>query len=143
MPPGPVKISHNKDGRQRQLYRFLVSRPSPLPSRWIRYCCFGGVVCLGGGGLVLAFWENYLWNEEQCVILHMKRESCCLRDEDLSVNKNAFQWDEYRPLVDRIPACTMAGGCTCLGGGGTFPGGFPPGGCTSSGGTCPGLPPPS
>ena len=24
--------------------------------------------------------------------------------------KNAFQWDAYRPLVDRIPACTAGGG---------------------------------
>ena len=26
------------------------------------------------------------------------------------LNKNAFQWDAYRPFVDRIPACTVAGG---------------------------------
>ena len=26
-------------------------------------------------------------------------------------NKNAFQWDAYRPLVDRIPARTGQGGC--------------------------------
>ena len=26
-PPGPVKIGHKKDGRQRQLHRFHVSRP--------------------------------------------------------------------------------------------------------------------
>ena len=25
-------------------------------------------------------------------------------------NKNAFQWDAYRPLVDRIPACTAQEG---------------------------------
>ena len=25
-------------------------------------------------------------------------------------NKNAFQWDAYHPLVDRIPACTGQGG---------------------------------
>ena len=36
-PPGPVKIGHKKDGRQRQPHRFHVSRP-PLPGRWIRYC---------------------------------------------------------------------------------------------------------
>ena len=35
-PPGPVKISHKKDGRQRRLHRFHVSQP-PLPGRWIRY----------------------------------------------------------------------------------------------------------
>ena len=29
--------------------------------------------------------------------------------------KNAFQWDVYRSLVDHIPACTVVGGCTCLG----------------------------
>ena len=29
-------------------------------------------------------------------------------------NKNAFQWDAYRPLVDHIPECT-AWGCTCQG----------------------------
>ena len=27
------------------------------------------------------------------------------------LNKNAFQWDAYRPLVDRIPACTVQAGC--------------------------------
>ena len=36
-PTGPVKISHKKDGRQRQLHGFHVSRPPPLPGRWIRY----------------------------------------------------------------------------------------------------------
>ena len=36
-PPGPVKISHKKDGRRRQLHKFHVSR-SPLPGHWIRYC---------------------------------------------------------------------------------------------------------
>ena len=36
-PPGPVKISHKKDGRRRRPHRFPVSRP-PLPGRWIRYC---------------------------------------------------------------------------------------------------------
>ena len=35
-PPGPVKISHKKDGRQRRSHRFHVSWP-PLPGRWIRY----------------------------------------------------------------------------------------------------------
>ena len=40
-----------------------------------------------------------------------------------SKHKNAFQWDAYRPLVDRIPACIVQGElhlprgrCTCLGG---------------------------
>ena len=34
--PGPVKISHTKDGRQRRPHRFHVSRPPPT-GRWIRY----------------------------------------------------------------------------------------------------------
>ena len=25
---------------------------------------------------------------------------------EISLNKNAFQWDAYHPLVDRIPVCT-------------------------------------
>ena len=29
-------------------------------------------------------------------------------------NKNAFQWDAYRPLVDHIPACTGQEGCVCI-----------------------------
>ena len=37
-PAGPVKISHQKDGRWRRPHRFHVSRPLPLPGRWIRYC---------------------------------------------------------------------------------------------------------
>ena len=37
-------------------------------------------------------------------------------------NKNAFQWDAYRPLVDRIPACTVQGGvCLCSSGGAVYP----------------------
>ena len=35
-PPGPVKISHKKDGHQRRPHRFHVSQP-PLPSSWIHY----------------------------------------------------------------------------------------------------------
>ena len=47
--------------------------------------------------------------------------------EPINSNENAFEWDAYRPLVDHIPACTVAGGgwvgvpvggCTCLGAGG-------------------------
>ena len=33
-------------------------------------------------------------------------------------NKNAFQWDAYRPLVDRIPACTAERGGSASGPGG-------------------------
>ena len=32
-----------------------------------------------------------------------------------SPNKNAFQWDAYRPLVDRIPACTAQEGVSTQG----------------------------
>ena len=45
-------------------------------------------------------------------------------------NKNTFQWDAYRPLVDRIPACTTKVGF-CLWFGGVCPEGvstFGPGG---------------
>ena len=35
--PCPVKIGHKKDGRQRRPHRFHVSRPPPLPGRWIRH----------------------------------------------------------------------------------------------------------
>ena len=31
--PGPLKISHKKDGRRRQLHRFHASRPPPQASR--------------------------------------------------------------------------------------------------------------
>ena len=31
-PPGPVKISHKKDGRQRRPHRFHVSWPPPYPA---------------------------------------------------------------------------------------------------------------
>ena len=58
-------------------------------------------------------------------------------------NKNAFQWDAYRPLVDLIPACTVAGGGwegvylprgVYLPGGCTCPGWvYLPGGCTCLG----------
>ena len=48
----------------------------------------------------------------------------CQTDVSVTENlkKNAFQWDAYRPLIDHIPACTVAGG------------GYPPGGCTCPGG---------
>ena len=39
--------------------------------------------------------------------------------------KNAFQWDAYRRLVDRIPACTVQG-CMSASGGGCLPGGYLP-----------------
>ena len=55
---------------------------------------------------------------------------------EIKINKNAFQWDAYRPLVDRIPPCTAwrgvypsmhwAGGCL-------------PGECLPRGGVCLGV----
>ena len=35
--PHPVRTSHEKDGHQKWLHRFHVSRPPP-PRLWIRYC---------------------------------------------------------------------------------------------------------
>ena len=76
---------------------------------------------------------------------------CCL---NLKINKNAFQWDAYRPLVDRIPACTGQGrgclpvGCllegVCLGGiyleGGVCLGGVCPGEVSAQGRCLPLVP---
>ena len=47
------------------------------------------------------------------------------------LNKIAFQWDTYHPLVDRIPACT--------GQGDVCPGGCVPRGCLPRGGVCRGV----
>ena len=55
-------------------------------------------------------------------------------------NKNALQWDAYRPLVDRIPACTVAGGKVTAQGGVPAQGVYLPGGCTCLGSTCLGVP---
>ena len=57
--------------------------------------------------------------------------------------KIAFQWDAYRPLVDRIPTCTAQGGVPTRGvflPGGWYLGGVPAqgDGCTCWGCTCPG-----
>ena len=49
MPPGPVKISHKKDGRQGRPHKFHVSRPPTLPGRWIRYCNSSTFMCVPGG----------------------------------------------------------------------------------------------
>ena len=53
------------------------------------------------------------------------------------LNKNALQWDAFRPLVDRIPACTVAGGVPAWAG-------VPAQGevyLARRGGACPGTPP--
>ena len=50
----------------------------------------------------------------------------------LQINKNAFQWDAYRPLVDRIRNIHRGGGVSAQGGvypGGVCPRGFCPGVC--------------
>ena len=54
-----------------------------------------------------------------------------MKEELKKKNKNAFQWDTYRPLVDCIPACTGKGGCipAFTGQGGVCPGGVCLGGC--------------
>ena len=39
-----------------------------------------------------------------------------MRNMDVIENKNAFQWDAYRPLVDRIPACIVQGAVSAQGG---------------------------
>ena len=62
---------------------------------------------------------------------------CTLHAIFISRNKNAFQWDAYRPLVDRIPAYTVQGG-VCLGGVSAPWGCLPRGVCP--GGVCPGGP---
>ena len=81
------------------------------------------------------------------------REQFCYKYNTNSLhNKNAFQWDAYRPLVDRIPPCTVRGvegglplvlWGVCLplvlGRGVYAQGGIWPGGCLSLvlGGVCP------
>ena len=57
-----------------------------------------------------------------------------MREINKCFNKNAFQWDAYCPLVDRIPACTVGG--VYLSGGVYLPGGVSAWECT-----CPGTPP--
>ena len=63
-------------------------------------------------------------------------EMCTCGVERLN-DKNAFQWVAYRPLVDHIPACTVARGVY-------LPGGYLPWGCICQGRylprwcTCPG-----
>ena len=44
-PPGPVKISHKKDGRQRQPHRFHVSRPPPHFTRLLETLLISLNVC--------------------------------------------------------------------------------------------------
>ena len=87
-----------------------------------RGLCPGGL-CPGG--------RDPLYGNEQVV---------CIKLECILVNKNAFQWDAYCPLVNCIPACTVVGGVS-VGGvpalGGTYPGGvLARGWCT-----CRGTPP--
>ena len=59
----------------------------------------------GGGRFGMAECYQFLLIQVAMKVSHVKR---CLIDTN--VNKNAFQWDAYRPLVDRIPACTWQEG---------------------------------
>ena len=50
------------------------------------------------------------WVTEMGTVLWQRGEVFILRwQRNGRLNKNAFQWDAYRPLVDRIPACTGQG----------------------------------
>ena len=63
-------------------------------------------------------------------------EMCTCGVERLN-DKNAFQWDAYRPLVDHIPACTVARGVYMPGvylPAGTCPGVYLPGEVPTQGG---------
>ena len=77
-------------------------------------------------------------------------QTCDLLSANYSLNKNAFQWDAYRPLVVRISQhALLPGGCTCQGVPAwerTCPGGYLPGGVylprgvyLPTGCTCPGV----
>ena len=52
------------------------------------------------------------------------------------INKNALQWDAYRPLVDNIPACTVGRGRVSTGQVGCLPLGE---GVSAQGCVCPGM----
>ena len=54
-------------------------------------------ICKGGNKL-LALWQ----------LLH-EQDFLVLSNSIQQTNKNAFQWDAYHPLVDRLPACTGQG----------------------------------
>ena len=96
----------------------------------------------------------YVWNLHATFVMSV---DCLLCPHKM--NKNAFQWDTYHPLVDRIPACTAQGGvcvsqhvlgrgivyipaCTRQGvsvqGCVSARGGFYPGGVSAQGSVCPG-----
>ena len=66
------------------------------------------------------------------MILDYECKRCLITDA--CENKYAFQWDAYRPLVDRIPACTAQGGICPRGGGAARGGGCLPKGSLSGGG---------
>ena len=57
--------------------------------------------------------RSHLWRQRQIFIILMLSWNgfCTQQGWQWQWNKNAFQWDAYRPLVDRIPACTDQGVC--------------------------------
>ena len=76
----------------------------------------------GGNKKVLIYQNRAKVLNTHCIL----EDSSAPDEKSHTVNKNAFQWDAYRPLVDRIPACTVCGG-----------GGIPA--CTGQG-ACVGIP---
>ena len=53
----------------------------------------------------MAVCHQFLLIQVALKVSHVKK---CLIDTN--INKNVFQWDAYRPLVDRIPTCTWQEG---------------------------------
>ena len=55
-------------------------------------------------------WVGQTWRGYR-IELYANNDGNCetQKNEDFLRNKNAFQWDAYHPLVDRIPACTAKG----------------------------------
>ena len=77
-PPGPVKIGHKKDGRWRRLHRFHVSRPPPLPGRWIRYwshLLYVHVTCMF---MLPMHWSVKMLDIIACILQkdHSEMQSC-------------------------------------------------------------------
>ena len=59
--------------------------------------------------------SSNLANLTKCMMHELWLSGCLVTlradTQDVSISKkNAFQWDAYHPLVDRIPACTGQGG---------------------------------
>ena len=169
--------------RNEQVLTGLQWWPPDVSSRGSQVWCPGGggsqVWCRGWGDHTWpVHWVPYhvtypmmhlmlptpLWTDRQMLltisvnrplfVLHDLFSNSCLKRMARS-DKNAFQWDAYRPLIDRILACNvqgvypsmhrargcLPGGCLpreiCLGG--VCPGGVcQEGGCLPMEGVCPG-----